>query len=282
MAGHTHAANALARAPLSLASERGHTHAAVCAETHAAVCAEQARPLTVVRSSPRRRDLRAAGIVVIHKSATIKHALKAQADGVDFIEIAGMESSIAGRSSDDDITIWVLATLAVSKLTTPVIVSGSSATGRQLAAAIALGAQGITMGTRFLATKESPVHSNVKAHLAKPETDEFSTTIVLRSFNNATRVLKNDVTREILRLEAEMAKQGGGDFKLIAPLASGQRSKAMFHETGDWNDAMWSCGMSVGLIDDVPTCAALVARVEAEAEAQLLKGGSAVVRHSRI
>lgn len=113
------------------------------------ICEEKVACVEISGGSPRKymTQLREAGVVVIHKSATLKHALKAQADGVDFIEIAGFESSIAGRSSEDDVTTWVLLAKACEKLTTPVIVSGASAVGRQLAAALSMGAVGMTMGS---------------------------------------------------------------------------------------------------------------------------------------
>jgi len=238
------------------------------------ICDEKVAAVEISGGSPRKYmgDLRTAGIVVIHKSATIKHALKAQSDGVDFIEIAGFESSIAGRSSEDDVGTWVLLAKALEKLTTPVVVSGASGTGRQLAAALTMGAQGITMGTRFLATKECPIHVNVKKHIADPKNDEFSTTLVLRSFNNSTRVLKNDISNEIIRLE----KEGNGDFSKIQPLAKGERGRVMFQDTGDWNDAMWSCGQSIGLIEDIPTCKDLLNRIVEEAESQLKVGFSRI------
>lgn len=224
--------------------------------------------------------LKEAGLFVIHKSATLKHALKAQAAGVDLIEMAGFESSVAGRTSEDDIGTWVLATKAAQNLTTPFVVSGASATGRQLAMALTCGAVGVVFGTRFLATKEAPIHPSVKAAVADPKNDEFSSTLVLRSFNNSTRVFKNSVAKEIIRLEDE----ADGDFSKIAPLASGERSKAMFdpsNENSDPNDAMWSCGMSIGLIDDVISCKELVSRVSNEAE-ERLKSASSMVKISKL
>merc|ERR1712100_599592 len=124
------------------------------------------------------------------------------------------------------------------------------------------GACGVTMATRFLCTVEAPVHQGVKEHMIKDEVDETSTTIVLGSLSNATRVFKNDVSLNMNELEKEMG--GDVDFSKLAPMAAGTRTKKMWKDTGDWNDSMWSCGQSVGLISDIPTCAELVVRMVSE------------------
>lgn len=242
------------------------------------ICEERVTMLEVAGGSPKKyiAQLRAAGIKVLHKSATIRHALKAQKDGVDLIEIVGYEASIAGGQPGDEIGSWVQLPKAISLLQVPVIASGASANGRQLAAAIAMGAHGITMATRFLATVEAPIRQEIKEHLASPEVDERSTTIVLGSLNNATRVFKNKVTTEMNRLEKDMADEGV-DFSKLAPFASGQRTKKMWQETGDWDDSMWSCGQAAGLINDIPTCKDLIVRIVGEAEQQLTVGMSRVV-----
>lgn len=231
--------------------------------------------LEVAGGSPKKymKLLHDAGVKVLHKSATIRHALKAQEAGVDLIEIVGYEASIAGGRPGDEVGAWVVLAKATSTLKVPVIASGATGTGRQLAAAIAMGACGVTMATRFLCTVEAPVHRAVKEHMAKPEVDETSTTIVLGSLSNATRVFKNDVSLKIIDVE----KESDGDFSKIAPLAAGTRTKKMWTETGDWNDSMWSCGQSVGLIDDIPTCLELCERMVAEAEQNLTAGASRIV-----
>merc|ERR1712136_698824 len=129
------------------------------------------------------------------------------------------------------------------------------------------GAVGITMATRFMVTVEAPIHQKIKDHLAKETTDERSTTVVLGGLSNATRVFKNDVTMAMNALEKEMGE--GIDFSKMAPYANGVRTKKMWKETGDWNDAMFSCGQAVGLINDVPTCKDLVEDCR--------RGGAAVV-----
>lgn len=244
------------------------------------ICEEKVNVVEISGGSPKKYigQTRKAGVLMIHKSATIKHALKAQAAGVDFVEIAGFESSIAGRKGDDDVGTWVLLAKALEKLTVPVIVSGASGTGRQLAAALAMGAQGITMGTRFLATVECPIKQSVKDYVADPKNDEFSTTLVLKSFNSSTRVAKNHVALAILKLEEE----GEGDFSKIGPLASGVRGRDMFRDNGDVNDAMWSCGQSIGLIEDIPTCRELMVRIATQAEIQLTAAASKVTITSKL
>lgn len=236
---------------------------------------EKVAMLEVAGGSPKKYIalLHAAGVKVLHKSATIRHALKAQEAGVDLIEIVGFEASIAGGRPGDEVGAWVILAKAMQcGLRVPVIASGATGTGRQLAAAIAMGACGVTMATRFIATKECPVRQEVKEHMCKPEVDETCTTIVLGSLSNATRVFKNDVSLKIRELEEE----SDGDFSIIAPYAAGTRTKKMWMETGDYNDSMWSCGQSVGLISDIPTCKDLCERMVAEAEKQLVAGAARV------
>ena len=219
------------------------------------------------------------GVKVLHKSATIRHALKAQAAGVDLIEVVGYGASIAGGQPGDEIDAWVMIAKATSILDTPVIASGATGTGRQLAAALAMGAIGVTMATRFLATVEAPIHRNIKEHMALPEVDERSTTVVLGKLSNATRVFKNTVTMKMREIEDE----GEVAFTDLQPYASGLRTKKMWKETGDWDDSMWSCGQSLGLITDIPTCSELVQRMVKEAEQQLQRGATLVVsRRSKL
>lgn len=219
--------------------------------------------------------MHANGVKVLHKSATFRHALKAVEGGVDLIEIVGYEASIAGGQPGDEIGSWVMLAKACSVLKVPVIASGASATGRQLAAALSMGACGITMATRFMATIEAPIHPKIKEHMARPDVDERNTTVVLSTLNNATRVFKNDVSLTMNSIEKDSA--GGVDFSKMAPYAAGTRTKAMLQENGDVNDSMWSCGQSIGLINDVPSCAELVQRMVAEAEQQLV-GAAACVK----
>jgi len=241
------------------------------------VCEEKVAMMELAGGSPKKymKQLHDAGIKVLHKSATLRHALKAQEAGVDLIEVVGYEASIAGGRPGDEVGSWVVLAKATRLLKVPVIASGATATGRQLAAALTMGAHGVTMATAFLATVEAPIHQKIKEHMAKPEVDETCTTIVLSSLSNSTRVFKNDVSLRINEIE----KESGGDidFSTIAPLAAGTRTKSMWQETGDFNDSMWSCGQSIGLIEDVPTCKVLMERMVGEAEQQIKLATSRVV-----
>jgi len=232
------------------------------------VAEEQVTMVELAGGSPKKYVpmMHERGVKVLHKSATVRHALKAQEAGVDLCEIVGYEGSIAGGQPGDEIGLWVALAKAATLLQIPIVAAGASGTGRQLAAAIAMGAQGITMATRFLATVEAPIDSKIKEYMALESTDERSTCVVLSTLSNATRVLKNDVTNAILEIEDTA---DGVDFSQIQPYANGQRTKHMWQVSGDWNDAMWSCGQSVGLINDVPTCKDLIERIVAEAEKQL-------------
>ncbi|CAK9021493.1 unnamed protein product [Durusdinium trenchii] len=216
---------------------------------------------------------KAAGVKVLHKSATMRHALKAQEAGVDIIEIVGYEGSIAGGQPGDEVGAWVLLAKATSTLRVPVVAAGASGTGRQLAAALAMGAQGVTMATRFLCTVEAPIDMKIKECMARPEVDERQTTIVLGTLSNATRVFKNGVAEEIRQIE----RQGDVDFSQVMPLASGGRTKKMWQETGDTQDAMWSCSQSLGVISDIPTCKELLRRMVAEAEERLNHGAKCII-----
>eukprot|EP00913_Durusdinium_trenchii_P020144 g18930.t1 len=170
---------------------------------------------------------------------------------------------------DFQVGAWVLLAKATSTLRVPVVAAGASGTGRQLAAALAMGAQGVTMATRFLCTVEDGRFEC----MARPEVDERQTTIVLGTLSNATRVFKNGVAEEIRRIE----RQGDVDFSQVMPLASGGRTKKMWQETGDTQDAMWSCSQSLGVISDIPTCKELLRRMVAEAEERLNHGAKCII-----
>ncbi len=249
-------------------------YAQVVAESKVALC-------EIAGGSPRKymKLFHDNGVKVLHKSATLRHALKAQACGVDLIEIVGYGASIAGGQPGDEIGLWVALAKAISRIKNiPIIASGASGTGRQLAAALAMGACGITMATRFLATREAPVSDAIKKRLV--EATERDTTVVLDTLYNATRVFKNSVAEKIKDIERD--PDFDGDFRKIAPLASGKRSKRMWRGDLGWDAAMWSCGQSVGLIDDIPTCKDLICRIVSDAEAGLKRGASCVVVRSQL
>jgi NADH:quinone reductase (non-electrogenic) len=200
--------------------------------------------------------LKAAGITVIHKCTSLQHARKAVELGCDVISIDGCEC--AGHPGEDDVTSMVLIPICASKLKVPVIGSGGFADGRGLVAALALGAEGVNMGTRFMMTKEAPLHKNVQDWLCK--LTEKDTLLLLRSFKNTTRVVKNPVTVKAAELESKGAK-----IEELAPLISGKRGLALL-ESGDVNGGMLSAGQVVGLIEDVPSVKDLVDRIIKEAE----------------
>ncbi|MGH1370736.1 MAG: NAD(P)H-dependent flavin oxidoreductase [Cellvibrionaceae bacterium] len=186
---------------------------------------------------------------ILHKSATLRHALKAKQAGVDLVEIVGYEASIAGGQPGDEVGLWVQLPLVAKALhPTPVVAAGATAHGSQLAAALALGAVGVTMATRFLVTQECPIKETIKERLNDPKTDERSTCVVLSKLNNSTRVFRNQVSEEILDIEKKTEQGQTLNFEVLAPLASGKRAKAMWQENGDTEDAMFSCSQSVGLI----------------------------------
>lgn len=197
----------------------------------------------------------AHGIKVIHKCTSVRHALKAESIGVDAVSIDGFEC--AGHPGEDDIPGLVLIPAAADRLTIPMIASGGFADARGLVAALALGADGINMGTRFMATVESGIHQTVKDRLV--EAGERDTQLIFRQLRNTARVADNAVSREVVaRLN------DGGQFDDIRDLVAGARGVGVY-ETGDLDAGIWSAGMVQGLIRDVPTCDELVTRIVEEA-----------------
>ena len=197
-----------------------------------------------------------AGIKVIHKCTSVRHALKAEQIGVDAVSIDGFEC--AGHPGEDDIPGLVLIPRAADSIKIPLIASGGFADARGLVAALALGADGINMGTRFMATQEAPAHPDIKRRLV--EADERQTELVLRSFKNTWRVHKNELTEQVVSIE----KRVGTQFPDVAPLVAGTRGRAVY-SSGDWNDGVWSVGMVQGLVYDIPTVEQLVSRIVGEA-----------------
>jgi nitronate monooxygenase len=200
---------------------------------------------------------KAAGVTVIHKCVAVRHALSAERDGVDAVSIDGFEC--AGHPGEDDISGLVLIPAAVRKLRVPVIASGGIADGRGLAAALALGAEGVNMGTRFCATREAPIHDAIKAALVGAS--ERDTRLIFRSMQNTARVLRNAISEEVVSMER---RPGGTTFEAIRPLVAGARGRAAL-EAGQVDGGVITAGQSVGLVDDVPTCAELLERMVIEA-----------------
>ncbi len=203
-----------------------------------------------------------AGIKVIHKCTSVRHALKAESVGCDAVSVDGFEC--AGHPGEDDVTNLVLLPCAAEKLTIPMLASGGIGNGQQLAAALALGADGINMGTRFVATQEAPVHENVKQ--AMVDGGERDTALIFRSLNNTARIFKNSIAEQVLAVEAE---DGQTDFADIQPLVAGKRGKENVLEGGDIEGGVWTVGMVMGLIHDIPTCEVLLERMVKEAQSTI-------------
>jgi NADH:quinone reductase (non-electrogenic) len=203
--------------------------------------------------------LKEAGIKVIHKCTSVRHSLKAESIGCDAVSVDGFECG--GHPGEDDIPNMILLPRAADELKIPFVASGGMADGRSLVAAIALGAAGMNMGTRFIATKEAPVHQNVKDAIVAAS--ELDTRLVMRSLRNTERVLTNEAVERLIVKEKTL----GADLKFedIIDEVAGVYPKIM--KDGTMDAGAWSCGMVAGLIHDVPTCKELIDRIMAEADA---------------
>ncbi|GFF49860.1 nitronate monooxygenase [Aspergillus udagawae] len=210
--------------------------------------------------------LKKANVTILHKCTSIRHAKSALKLGVDFLSIDGFEC--AGHIGESDITNLILLSRARQELGIPFIASGGFADGFGLAAALALGAEGINMGTRFMCTTEAPVHQNVKDAIVRAQ--ETDTALVLRRWRNTSRLFANKVAKEALRIERESKT---GDFDEVASLVSGRRGRQVFMN-GDIDYGVWTVGQVIGLIQDVPSCAELLARIEKEAVKAMEKSTS--------
>ena len=199
-----------------------------------------------------------AGIKVIHKCTSLRHSLKAEKIGCDAVSVDGFEC--AGHPGEDDVTNMILLPLSAQRLKIPFLASGGLGDGRGLAAALAMGADGINMGTRFMVTKEAPIHDNVKRRMI--EATELDTQLIYRSFRNTARVFKNSVAEKVAEIES---RPGETKFEDIQSLVQGVKGRELF-DGGDLDKGIWSAGMIVGLIDDNPSCKELVERIVAQAE----------------
>jgi NADH:quinone reductase (non-electrogenic) len=203
--------------------------------------------------------LKEHGIKVVHKCTSVRHALSAERHGVDVVSIDGFEC--AGHPGEDDVPNMILIPAAVRALKIPIVASGGIGDGRGMAAAIALGAQGINMGTRFMCTKEAPIHDNIKQALVSAS--ERDTNLMFRTMHNTARVLKNAISNEVVAMERRGAK-----FEEIRHLVAGARGKVALRN-GEVDGGVISAGMIVGLIDDVPSCAELVQRIVSDCREHL-------------
>jgi nitronate monooxygenase len=200
---------------------------------------------------------KAAGVKIIHKCTSVRHALSAERKGVDAISIDGFEC--AGHPGEDDIPGLILIPAAANKVKIPMLASGGFADGRGLVAALALGADGVNMGTRFCVTQEAQIAESFKQQMV--ENDERATNLIFRTMHNTARVMKNAVSDEVVKIE----RAGGAQFSDIQHLVAGKRGQDAM-QAGDTNGGIWSAGMVQGLIHDVPTVKQLVDRIVAEAE----------------
>ncbi|MET1038630.1 MAG: nitronate monooxygenase, partial [Aeromicrobium sp.] len=207
---------------------------------------------------PHLPDFHGANVKVIHKATSVRHALAAERKGVDAISIDGFEC--AGHPGEDDVPGLILIPAAVRQLKIPVIASGGIASGQGLAAALALGASAVNMGTRFMATTEAPIHANVKQQIV--DNDERSTVLVFRRFHNTARVVRNAISEEIVAI----SEREGATFDDIAALASGVRGRKNVLAEGNMDDGRWWAGQTQGLIHDIGTVQQVIDQVIADAE----------------
>ena len=202
--------------------------------------------------------LKDAGIKVIHKCTSVRHSLKAQAIGCDAVSVDGFECG--GHPGEDDIPNMILLPRAADELDIPFVSSGGMADGRSLVASLAMGAQGMNMGTRFIATKEAPVHENVKKAIVAAS--ELDTRLVMRPLRNTERVLNNSAVERLLQKERDLGPEL--KFEDIIGEVAGVYPKIM--SDGDMDSGAWSCGMVAGLVNDIPTCQELIDNIMAEAD----------------
>jgi nitronate monooxygenase len=206
-------------------------------------------------------DFQPHGIKVIHKATSVRHAVKAEQLGVDAVSVDGFEC--AGHPGEDDVPNLVLLPAAADQLTIPMIASGGIGDARGLVAALALGADAVNMGSRFLATVEAPIHDNVKQQIVT--NTERDTELMFRPLRNTARVASNSVSREVVDILNK-----GGEFKDVQALVAGSRGREVY-EQGDPERGVWSVGLVQGIINDIPTCAELVERMIAESD-ELIRG----------
>ena len=202
--------------------------------------------------------MKEAGIKVIHKCTSVRHALKAESIGCDAVSVDGFECG--GHPGEDDIPNMILLPRAAEELKIPFVASGGMADARSLVASLAMGADGMNMGTRFIATQEAPVHENVKKAIVAAS--ELDTRLVMRPLRNTERVLNNPAVEKILQKEADLGKNI--KFEDIIEEVAGVYPRIMME--GDMDAGAWSCGMVAGLIHDIPTCKDLIDRIMKEAD----------------
>jgi nitronate monooxygenase len=218
-------------------------------------------------------QLKEAGVKVIHKCTSVRHALKAEAIGCDAVSVDGFECG--GHPGEDDVPNFILLPRAADELAIPFVASGGMADGPSLVAALALGAEGMNMGTRFIATQEAPVHENVKRAIIAAS--ELDTRLVMRPLCNTERVLNNAAVKRLLEKERKLGK--GLRFEDIATEVAGVYPRIM--KDGEMDAGAWSCGMVAGLIHDVPTVKELIDRIMSEADGLICERLAAMLNDGR-
>ena len=214
-------------------------------------------------------ELKAHGVKVIHKCTSVRHANSAEKLGVDVISIDGFEC--AGHPGEDDVGLVVLLPATADAVSIPIIASGGMADGRSLAAALLLGADGVNMGTRFMATRESRIHPNVKQRIV--ENSERDTLLVNRTLRNTSRVARNAVSEEVTDIQRDASKT----IEDVRHLVSGARGRAQVLDQGMLDGGLWTAGQSQGLIRDIPTCEEVVRRIVEQAEALLTHNAARIL-----
>jgi nitronate monooxygenase len=215
-------------------------------------------------------QIKSAGIKVIHKCTSVRHAVKAEKIGCDAVSIDGFEA--AGHPGEDDVTSLILIPLTRDAIRIPIVASGGFADGRGLVAALGLGADGMNMGTRFVATQEAPVHENVKQSLV--DHGERDTRLIMRTLRNTERVIHNPVVDKVLEIEA---REGDTKIEDLVPYVSGLVGKEMLEE-GKTDKGIMSAGQCMGLVHDIPTCKELLDRIMNEAEAVIKEKFAQVIK----
>jgi nitronate monooxygenase len=231
----------------------------VCAEEKVAGLEISGTPLDKAAGMEFIDMLKKAGVKLFHKVGSVRHAVHAEKIGYDGIYAAGIEEG--GHPLNDDVTTMLLTPRIAEAVKIPVVTVGGIANGRTMAAALVLGAQGVMMATRFVATKECEVHENIKQEIIRRQ--EFETTLICKSIGLQGRAIKNKVVAEVLSREAK-----GCGLEELIPLISGQKVKEAW-ETGNVDNAPMMMGQSVGLVNDIPTCRELIERMVKEAKADI-------------
>lgn len=251
---------------IRITAEHHKMYLRICAEEHVAGIEVSGAPIDKACGMEYIEMLKKSGVKLFHKLGAVRHALHAQKVGYDGVYAAGIEEG--GHPLDDDVTTMVLTPRIVESVSIPVVTTGGIANGRTMAAAFMLGAEGVMMASRFMATKECEIHENIKQELVRRQ--EHHTALICKSIHLQGRALKNETVESVLETEAK-----GGGLEEIIPLISGERCLKAW-ETGDVDAAPMMVGQSIGMIHNIPTCAELLEQMMSEAVERLEKVNSRI------